>query len=125
MNLDQWVRQRPDVQRYYISQCGPPPPGWPVPPVELTWTPPSSPPPLPMSMPTMPPPAPMPTPAPMPVVMGMPTWSVHRERKRTSHGLHLFLTIITCGLWAIVVWIPITVWHAWGPQRRSSTSHRR
>jgi hypothetical protein len=26
--------------------------------------------------------------------------------KRTSHGLHLFLTIVTAGLWAFV-WIPM------------------
>lgn len=50
--------------------------------------------------------------------------AVTRERKRTSHGLHLFLTIITFGMWGIFVWAPITLWHAWGPKRRTVTEYR-
>lgn len=42
---------------------------------------------------------------------GMPRRVVTREHKRTSHGLHLFLTIITGGAWGIFVWLPITLWH--------------
>jgi hypothetical protein len=26
-----------------------------------------------------------------------------------SHGLHLFLSIITAGLWALFVWLPLSV----------------
>jgi hypothetical protein len=29
--------------------------------------------------------------------------------KQHSHGLHIFLSIITAGLWAIFVWIPLVV----------------
>ena len=29
--------------------------------------------------------------------------------KHTSHGLHIFLSIITLGLWAIFVWLPLTI----------------
>jgi hypothetical protein len=29
--------------------------------------------------------------------------------KNTSHGLHIFLSIITVGLWAIFVWLPLTI----------------
>tara|TARA_Y100000593_G_scaffold94032_1_gene191291 strand:- start:66918 stop:67139 length:222 start_codon:yes stop_codon:yes gene_type:complete len=30
---------------------------------------------------------------------------VERERYQTSHGLHLILTLMTGGLWAIVWWL--------------------
>jgi hypothetical protein len=35
---------------------------------------------------------------------------VTQANKRTSHGLHLFLTIITGGLWGIV-WLCMVLWH--------------
>jgi hypothetical protein len=47
---------------------------------------------------------------PQPVNVQQPYRVVTREHKRTGHGLHLFLTIITGGLWGIV-WIWQTVWH--------------
>jgi hypothetical protein len=50
--------------------------------------------------------------------------SVTKQRKRTSHGLHLFLTIITGGLWGLCVWLPITLWHKLGPRRKVVTEHR-
>jgi hypothetical protein len=53
-----------------------------------------------------------------------PSRSVTMERKRTSHGLHLFLTIITGGLWGIFVWFPLTLWHKIGPRRKVVTKHR-
>jgi hypothetical protein len=34
-----------------------------------------------------------------------------KSPKHTSHGLHLFLTIITGGAWGLFVWIPITIWN--------------
>lgn len=49
---------------------------------------------------------------------------VTRERKRTSHGLHLFLSIITGGAWAIFVWLPLTMWHKTGPRKRIVTKYR-
>ena len=50
--------------------------------------------------------------------------SVTKERKRTSHGLHLFLTIITGGLWGLLVWLPLALWHRFGPRRKVVTKHR-
>lgn len=47
--------------------------------------------------------------------------TVTKSRKSTSHGLHLFLTIITGGVWGLLVWLPITLWHAWGPRRKAVT----
>lgn len=32
------------------------------------------------------------------------------SHKKTSHGLHIFLTIITGGLWGIV-WLAMVLWH--------------
>jgi hypothetical protein len=42
------------------------------------------------------------------IVTNTPYRMVTESHKRTSHGLHLFLTIITGGLWAIV-WIIMTI----------------
>lgn len=52
-----------------------------------------------------------------------PRKAVHRERQRTNHGLHLFLTIMTCGVWGFFVWLPLTLWHKFGPRRRSTTRY--
>lgn len=54
----------------------------------------------------------------------MPRKAVSKERKRTSHGLHLFLTIITFGVWGLLVWFPLTIWHKVGPQKRIVTRYR-
>jgi hypothetical protein len=51
----------------------------------------------------------------------LPRKAVSKERKRTSHGLHLFLTIITGGAWGFLVWFPLTVWHKVGPRRKTVT----
>lgn len=53
-----------------------------------------------------------------------PRKSVTKQRKGTSHGLHLFLTIITGGLWGICVWWPLTVWHKVGPKKKVVTRYR-
>jgi hypothetical protein len=53
-----------------------------------------------------------------------PSRSVTKVRKRTSHGLHLFLTIITGGMWGIFVWLPLTLWHKFGPHQKVVTKHR-
>jgi hypothetical protein len=52
-----------------------------------------------------------------------PSRSVTKERKRTSHGVHLFLTIITGGAWGIFVWLPLAMWHRFGPRRKVVTKH--
>jgi hypothetical protein len=52
-----------------------------------------------------------------------PSRSVTKVRKGTSHGLHLFLTIITGGLWGTCVWPPLTLWHRFGPRRKVVTKH--
>jgi hypothetical protein len=56
-------------------------------------------------------------------VGNMPTTSVTKQRKRTSHGLHLFLTIITGGAWGILVWFPLAMWHRFGPKEKVVTRH--
>ncbi|QNK81597.1 DUF2510 domain-containing protein [Nakamurella sp. PAMC28650] len=56
--------------------------------------------------------APSPTQAIAPLAtIQAPYTMVTTSAKRTSHGLHLFLTIITGGIWAILVWLPITIIH--------------
>jgi hypothetical protein len=54
----------------------------------------------------------------------LPHKAVTKERRRTSHGLHLFLTIITAGMWGLFVWLPITLWHKFGPRKRVVTRYR-
>jgi hypothetical protein len=53
----------------------------------------------------------------------LPTASVTNQRKRTSHGLHLFLTIITGGALGILVWFPLSLWHRFGPKEKVVTRH--
>jgi hypothetical protein len=50
--------------------------------------------------------------------------AVTRSRKRTSHGLHLVLSVVTGGAWAVLVWAPITLWHKFGPRARTVTRYR-
>lgn len=33
----------------------------------------------------------------------------HRGLSAKSHGFHLMLTIFTCGLWGLFVWLPLWV----------------
>lgn len=49
--------------------------------------------------------------------------TVTKNRKDTSHGLHLFLTIVTFGMWGMFVWFPITLWHKFGPRQKSITKY--
>ena len=49
------------------------------------------------------------------------TKEVSKTRKDTSHLFHLIMTILTCGLWGLFVWLPITVWHKTGPRRKTVT----
>ncbi len=46
-----------------------------------------------------------------PAAVQQPHMMVSRAPKRTSHGLHLFLTIITFGAWGVFVWLPLTIIH--------------
>lgn len=62
-----------------------------------------------------------PPPMPVPVYMAGPQQAITRDRRSTSHGLHLFLTIITFGMWGLFVWLPITIWHKAGPKRKAVT----
>lgn len=60
-----------------------------------------------------------------PVTAGpAPSKAVVKERKRTSHGLHLFLTIVSGGAWGLFVWLPLTMWHKLGPRRKTVTRYR-
>jgi len=34
---------------------------------------------------------------------------VSRVPVRTSHLFHLVMSVLTCGLWALFVWLPITL----------------
>lgn len=49
---------------------------------------------------------------------------VTKQRKDTSHLLHLILTILTAGIWGLLVWLPITLWHKFGPRSKSVTRYR-
>jgi len=45
-----------------------------------------------------------------PVTQVQPT--AQRRVYKTSHGFHLIMTILTGGLWAIFVWLPIGILNA-------------
>jgi hypothetical protein len=53
----------------------------------------------------------------------MPRKTVTKQRQDTSHGMHLFLTIITGGVWGLV-WLGMTVWHKMGPRKRVVTKYK-
>lgn len=41
-----------------------------------------------------------------------PSRFVTRSPKRTSHGFHLLMTLLTFGMWAPFVWLPVTIWNS-------------
>mgnify|MGYP000916116495 FL=1 len=64
-------------------------------------------------------------PAPAPAaVAAAPQKAVTYSRKRTSHTFHLVMSIITAGAWALLVWLPLTLWHKFGPRSRAVTRYR-
>jgi hypothetical protein len=54
-----------------------------------------------------------------------PQMSVTTQRKPTRHGLHLVLTILTFGGWAISGWPIAWAWNTWGPRARTVTRNYR
>lgn len=53
-----------------------------------------------------------------------PMREVTKTKKRTSHGLHVFLSIITCGVWAITGWPIAWAWNTFGPRKKTVTRYR-
>jgi hypothetical protein len=53
-----------------------------------------------------------------------PRRAVVKSRKKTSHTFHLVMTLLTGGLWAIFVWIPIQIINKWGPRDRSVVRYK-
>lgn len=47
-----------------------------------------------------------------------PQKTVWKERKQTSHTFHLLMSVLTGGLWALLVWGPMAAWNAWGPKHK-------
>lgn len=47
-----------------------------------------------------------------------------KTRHETRHGLHLTLTVCTCGLWAITGWPLFWLWNRFGPRRRTTIQTR-
>src|SRR4051794_2309661 len=42
-----------------------------------------------------------------PCLRPMPDRAVTKPRNHINHGLHLFLTIFTFGIWGLCVWLPL------------------
>lgn len=59
-----------------------------------------------------------------PIAMPHPAYAVTKVRKDTSHTFHLLMTLFTCGMWAIFVWLPIIIWNSMGPRRKIKTRYR-
>jgi hypothetical protein len=49
-----------------------------------------------------------------------PQKTVIKSRKGTSHTFHLIMTVLTCGLWGLFVWLPMWAWNAFGPRSRTT-----
>ncbi len=45
-------------------------------------------------------------------------------RRPTRHGLHLVLTLCTCGMWAFTGWPLAWAWNRFGPRERIVTRDR-
>ena len=54
----------------------------------------------------------------------MPAEAVTKVRKQTSHTFHLIMTICTAGMWGLLVWWPLTMWHKMGPKKKVVTRYR-
>jgi hypothetical protein len=52
-----------------------------------------------------------------------PRKQVTKSRKKTRHGLHLVLTLCTCGVWAIIGWPWVWMYNAFGPRDKSVTHY--
>lgn len=50
-----------------------------------------------------------------------PATEVTYQRRETRHGLHLIITLLTFGLWAIVGWPWVWLWNRFGPRERVVT----
>ncbi|MEV3855483.1 hypothetical protein AB0J38_14285 [Streptomyces sp. NPDC050095] len=60
--------------------------------------------------------------APAPAPAAVPTMSVTRTKKKTSHTFHLLMTVLTAGVWGLFVWLPMTVWNASGINKKKSVT---
>lgn len=47
-----------------------------------------------------------------------------RERRDTRHGLHLILTVMTCGMWSLIGWPVAWAWNKFGPRKRTTIRTR-
>jgi len=50
--------------------------------------------------------------------------AVIKARKGTSHTFHLIMTLLTAGMWGLVVWFPLTIWHRIGPREKITAYYR-
>lgn len=48
---------------------------------------------------------------------------VTKTRRETNHTFHLLMTVLTCSLWAFVVWLPMILWHKLGPKKKVVTRY--
>lgn len=55
-------------------------------------------------------------------------YATHRQvtktRKDTSHTFHLLMSIFTFSGWFWLVWLPLILWHKFGPRRKVVTRVR-
>lgn len=49
--------------------------------------------------------------------------AVSKTRKDTSHTFHLILTVCTGGTWGLFVWLPMILWHRYGPRQKTVTRY--
>jgi hypothetical protein len=54
----------------------------------------------------------------------VPYRALTKSRTKTSHTFHLIMTLCTCSVWAWFVWIPMILWHKFGPKTKTVTHYR-
>jgi hypothetical protein len=52
------------------------------------------------------------------------TWTTVTTRKPTNHTLHLILTLLTCGIWAVTGWPAAWAWNTFGPRATTRIQER-
>ena len=53
-----------------------------------------------------------------------PSSSVHYEKQPMAHTAHLIMTILTAGLWGVLVWLPLSLIHGASRGRKVTTRYR-
>jgi hypothetical protein len=52
-----------------------------------------------------------------------PTRAVTRTRRPFDHSKHIKWTVLTCGIWGFMGYLPAWCWNRFGPEKAVSVTH--